>query len=177
MPLVPSWSIPLCRIPHSGTSSDFAASLSLFPGTVTAHSSRSGSAIAGFSRCSHTASFPSSRSFVPSSSILLLVTTTQRQSSTTHLPCCRFFSLYLLALPSTPPPCLILTAPIPQSQLTFQIHLLFLSCFSLLTHAHSVPTYQLPTPNSKHHLQNWEVSSFRLPPTYPQFRGAFWDTH
>lgn len=175
MPSVPSWSVPLCRTPGRRTSPDFTASFSLLPGTAMAHAIRSGSARAGFSHCSHTAISPSRRFFTSSSSTLLLVTTTQRQFSPTQLPSCCFFSLHLLALPSTPPPCLLFTAPIPQFQLTLQTHLLFLSCFGLLTHIHSVPTHQLPTPNSKHHLQDLKASSFSLPPAYPQFKGAFWD--
>lgn len=59
-------------------------------------------------------------------------------TSPMHLPCCCFFSLCLLACASTPP-CLIFTAPIPPSQLTFQTHGLSLSCFSLLTCIHNTP--------------------------------------
>lgn len=140
-----------------------------FPGPITAHTSHTGSAIVGLSRCSHAASSPGSRSLIPSSSILLLlVATTQWQSSPTHLPrCCFFSSLRLRVLPSTLLPWLTFTAPAPRA------HLLFLSCFSLLTQVHPVPAHQLPTPNSKHHPQNLKASSFRLPAAYPPIPRSF----
>lgn len=135
MPLVPPWSIPLCQVPHCRMNPVFAASSSLFSGTVTAHVSCSGSAIVGFSCCSHATPSTSSRSFIPSSSIILLTATTQQSSSPTRLLCC-CFSICLLFSP----------LPLPSSfsrhpflNLNFQTHQLFLSCFNLLTQVHLLP--------------------------------------
>lgn len=101
--LRPSWSIPLCHIPHSRASPAFAASSSPFPGTTTAHASCSGSATVGFSCCSQRCLLPE-QSFIPSSSILLLMTTTQQPFSPMQLPCRCFFSLCFFAPPSIPLP-------------------------------------------------------------------------
>lgn len=117
MPLVPQ-SILLCHIPCSRMNPDFVASSSLVSGTVTAHTSHFGSAILSFlpllpccllpkQQVHHSQHFypPPCNSSTASSSMHLSAAV-----SSSSVVCSSLYS----------PPCLIFTAPIPQS---LQTHL------------------------------------------------------
>lgn len=166
MPLVPSWSILLCHIPCSRMSPDFVASPSLVSGTVTAHTCHFWSAMLSFHpHPPPTSMLPPPQAAGPSFPAL---PSPSLQQLFLNAPLCSvFFFLHCLLFPLVLP-YLIFTAPIPQS---LQTHLWLLRCFSLSPH-----TFGTNTPNSqpKPHLQ---VSSFRLPPTFSQRKGTFWDTH